>query len=221
MAFIDKLKGIFIEVDESKKSNSDQTYTVDSSSSNSNPQVEAGVKAASGQNLQKFVELLSNVLEKNNFPGYDYFEFKKALQSVAKLGNMEESMMYKTVYAAAQSMNVNSSQLISTAKKYLELMENEKSNFMQSAGAFLQQNIKTKTDEVQVLEKSLADNKLKLEQLTKEIAEQEARISAASNELNEIKVKVEVNKNDFISAYSGFVEEIQKDIQKMESYLKD
>lgn len=220
MAFIDKLKGIFIEVDDSKKNNNESKTSADSSTT-SNPQVEAKVKASSGQNLQKFVELLSNVLEKNNFPGYDYFEFKKALQSVSKLGNMEEAMMFKTVYAAAQSMNVSSTQLITTAKKYLELMENEKSNFMQSAESFLTQNIKTKTEEVQILEKSLADNKIKLEQLNKEITEQEARISGASNELNEIKVKVEVNKSDFMSAYSGFVEEIQQDIQKMERHLKD
>lgn len=221
MAFIDKLKGIFVVVDENDKNSSSTTSTPPSTKSSA---VETGPTSSTttmvqGQNLQKFIELLGGVLEKNNFPGYDYLEFKKALQSVSKLGNMDEAMMFKTVFAAAQSMNVDSNQLITTAKKYLDILENEKSNFYQAAGSYLSQTIKTRNDEIQALNQSLVANKSKLEQLQKEIVEQEFRVQKLSAELEETKGKVEGNKADFGQTYNNFAEEIRIDIRKMQQYL--
>ena len=43
-----------------------------------------------GSSSEKFIELLSQVLEKNNQPGFDYLEYRKAVQSVAKLQSMDE-----------------------------------------------------------------------------------------------------------------------------------
>ncbi|MCC6815654.1 MAG: hypothetical protein IT267_04525 [Saprospiraceae bacterium] len=217
MAFIDKLKGIFVVMDQEKK---DVNQSESSVRYDNDKAIEGNVQnLPSSQKSQKFIELLSNLLEKNNLPGYDYFEYKKALQSVSKLGTMDESLLFKTVYAAAQSMGVDAQQLISTARKYLEVLENERSNFMQAADNYLSQTLKVKSEEQKALEQSLTSNKSKMEQLQKELGEQEIKMQTLSKELDEVKLKVENNKNDFGTTYLGFVEEIKVDIQKMEQYL--
>ncbi|NOT37584.1 MAG: hypothetical protein HOP11_09440 [Saprospiraceae bacterium] len=214
MAFIDKLKGIFIEVDDKAKKSSTVSNTNPTPNLNSQQKV-----TVQGQNLQKFVELLGGVMKKNNFPGYDYLEYKKALQSVAKLGNMEEGMMFKTVFAAAQSMNTDANMLIGTAKKYIDVLETEKVNFLQAADNYLTQTVKSKNDELAQLTQQLTSNKSKLEALQKEIAEQEVKLQSLQSESQEITNKVDSNKADFSQTFQSFVEEIKSDIQKMQQYL--
>ncbi|MEP7195339.1 MAG: hypothetical protein ABI851_02395 [Saprospiraceae bacterium] len=218
MAFIDKLKSVFIVTDDSKKI--DQTKQESSQNTSSKNETEyAPLNVSSGTNSQKFVELLAGILEKNNFPGYDYFEYKKAIQAVSKIGNMEEMMMHKTVYAAAQSMNVDAKYLIQTAKKYLDILENESTNFNQAAENYLKQQIQTKNTELSALQKNIEECKNTIKELTSELVKNEARLADLGNELKSVNQKVDMNKSDFNSSYSSFVDEIKLDIQKMEKYL--
>ncbi|MFN8333386.1 MAG: hypothetical protein U0T81_19590 [Saprospiraceae bacterium] len=94
MGILDKIKSVFIVPEDSQ--GSANTVAASSTTTTSQDKQDTSVSMNS-ENRQKFYELLSGILEKNNLPGYDYLEYKKALQSVAKLANMDEANVYRTV----------------------------------------------------------------------------------------------------------------------------
>ncbi len=211
MSFIDKIKSVFIVQDNQSPKQVSSETSDSSNSSTANAGLEGGD--------QKFYELLTGILEKNNFPGYDYFEFKKSLQSVAKLGNMDEAMMYKTVFATAQSMQVDAEHLVNTAKNYLNILENEQSKFHKAADTYLSEQVQSKNTELSSLSENLNSNKVKWEELKKEIENQESRLKVLSEEIEQTKLKISNSKKEFGQQYLRFVEEIKTDIEKMNKHL--
>ncbi|MBK7340998.1 MAG: hypothetical protein IPQ10_10945 [Saprospiraceae bacterium] len=223
MPIFDKLKSIFIVTDESAGQGVQQSGDKSNDGTDQNPK-KAGSPQVSqiplGQSSERFLEILAQVLEKNNQAGFDYLEYKKAVQSVAKLQNMDESNQFKTAYAAAQAMNVQPLQLIDSAKKYLSILELEEKNFNQSAAQFLQTQISQKENEQKALDLSMKQKSEQIELLKKELAESQKRFDSIQSELQNAKTKVETNQANFVASYAQVVDNIQADIRKMEQYLK-
>ncbi|HRG34224.1 MAG TPA: hypothetical protein PLN76_13190 [Saprospiraceae bacterium] len=218
MPILDKIKSIFIVPDENASA---------AQSENSNPETLATQtndnppkSEVSGQPNEKFLEILAGVLEKNNLPGFDYFEYRKAVQSIAKLQTMDEATQYKTAYAAAQSMNVSHESLISSANKYLSLLEVEETNFNQSANNYLNQQLASKKSEETQLQDQVQKITQQIEELKAKLETDKTRLTNLQEELGSVSRKVEANKANFKASYQNIVEEIRTDIQKMEKYLK-
>lgn len=218
MPILDKIKSIFIVPDENASATQPE---------NSNPETTAtqtkdnpSTSEVSGQPNEKFLEILAGVLEKNNLPGFDYFEYRKAVQSIAKLHTMDEATQYKTAYAAAQSMNVSHESLISSANKYLSLLEVEETNFNQSANNYLNQQLASKKSEETQLKDQVQKITQQIEELKAKLEADKTRLTNLQDELSSVSRKVEANKANFKASYQNIVEEIRTDIQKMEKYLK-
>lgn len=218
MPILDKIKSIFIVPDENASSSQmDQANSSSASSSNTSEQSKVEV---TGQPNEKFLEILAGVLEKNNLPGFDYFEYRKAVQSIAKLHTMDEATQYKTAYAAAQSMNVSHESLISSANKYLTLLEVEETNFNQSANNYLNQQLSSKKSEETQLQDQVQKITQQIDELKAKLEADKTRLTNLQEELGHVSQKVEANKANFKASYQNIVEEIRTDIQKMETYLK-
>ncbi len=222
MPIFDKLKAIFI-VSENNEGN---TANASNSSGQSTPEMKPGNGDLSsnpnviGSSSEKFIELLSQVLEKNNQPGFDYLEYRKAVQSVAKLQSMDEPTQFKTAFAAAQAMNVQPNTLIDSAKKYLSILEVEETNFNQSANNYLSQQVASKEAESKQLVLLIEQKSAQLKSLENELSQHETRLIKIKMELEQSKSKVDTNKANFKQSYLTVVEQIRKDVEKMESYLK-
>ncbi len=211
MSIFKKIKSVFI-VDDNSNPATEEKIALET-----NLVTEVNTEKQEGST--KYYELLTQILEKNNFSGYDYLEFRKALQSVTKLATLDEPNVYKTVYAAAQAMNVDAKLLIKTANDYLNLLEHEKLKFQQAADNFLSQQAQTKKSEIETLEQSLVEDKQSMEDLKLKISKDESRLESIKSELSGLQTKVQSNKSEFDNNYSVFTEEIKQDIQKMEKYL--
>lgn len=223
MPIFDKLKSIFIVTDESAGQGVQQSGDKSNDGTDQNPKKASSPQVSQiplGQSSERFLEILAQVLEKNNQAGFDYLEYKKAVQSVAKLQNMDEANQFKTAYAAAQAMNVQPMQLIDSAKKYLSILELEEKNFNQSAAQFLQTQISQKENEQKALDQSMKQKSEQIELLKKELAESQKRFDSIQSELQNAKTKVETNQANFVASYAQVVDNIQADIRKMEQYLK-
>ncbi|HMW39216.1 MAG: hypothetical protein K1X68_06145 [Saprospiraceae bacterium] len=217
MGILDKIKSVFIVPEDNP--GSANTVAASSTATTSQDTQDTGVSMSS-ENRQKFYELLSGILEKNNLPGYDYLEYKKALQSVAKLANMDEANVYRTVFAAAQAMNVDVAHLMSTANSYLSVLETEQAKFHQAADKFLADQVQNKSSDIKSTQQKLDDSKKQLETLHREIEELEKNLAILTSDLSQVQAKIAANKADFNSNYVSFVDEIRKDIQKMKQYLQ-
>ncbi|MBK8955136.1 MAG: hypothetical protein IPM34_06220 [Saprospiraceae bacterium] len=220
MSFLDKVKAVFIVPETSTSGESKNT----TDTSNSSPQPEDINLTDSIQSetvdLSKFVSILSGALEKHNEPGFDYLEFRKALLSIQKLGGMDESAQYKSAFAAAHAMNVDENKLKSTAKKYLQVLEEEYKHFQLTANEYLKTQQANSESEGKRLTALIRDKETLIANLQKELDEHKKELVQINAALGQASAKVESNRIGFMKVYSQLVDQIQKDIQNMEQYLK-
>ncbi len=219
MSFIDKIKSVFIVPGAATLIQKDAQSSQEDTSNN---KVEANTKSdeVKVESTEKFIDILSGILENNNQTGFDYLEFKKAVQSIAKIQHLEESAQFKTAYAAAMSMNVQPPHLIDSANRYLMILEAELTKFNQTANQFLKTQVGTKEQESIELNKTIQQKENQFQQLQIELEKHHKRMNEIQAELKSVKIKVDSNKASFKHAYDQLVGQISSDIQKMEQYLK-
>ncbi len=219
MAFLDKIKAVFIVPEGSKAGISGQESVA---SSMPQDQGQSGEAIATDGNLSvdKFLEILSGVLEKHNEPGFDYWEFGKALQSIGKLQHLDEKSKFQTAYAAAQAMNVDSKKLIDSAKKYIAVLELEKNHFQQTANQFIQEQIQKFESTSKQLAIEIQQKQEQIQKLIAEMEDDKKRLSETDRQLQESKKNVEINKAGFMAGYTQLVGQITADIENMEKYLE-
>jgi hypothetical protein len=217
MSIIDKIKSVFIEPDQ----NAETSKQVDPGKTSSEQEIKMSrpIEVPLESN-EKFTEILNKVLESHNQSGFDYLEYKKAVLSIAKLQNMEESAQFKTAFAAAMSMNVQPNHLIDSAKNYVNILETEFTKFNQTAGNFLQSQVTSREAESIQLTQVIKEKEKQLRQLEADLEKHNKRLSEIENEIKTAKTKVETNKTSFKIAYEQLVGQIKEDIRKMEQYLK-
>lgn len=218
MGFFDSLKSVFIVPEENSGRQQKNQGIEPSSSAGSvheqNPTVESPKEIT-----DRFYQILSGVLEKHNEPGFDYFEFRKALSSLAKLQNLDREVQYKSAYAAAQALNVESKQLIDSAKKYLGVLELESAHFQQTATQYLTEQEKTYENETAQLNNEIITKEKELNDIKQELEVHKNRLFEIEQERKAAKSRVELNHAGFITSYSNLVKQIEEDIANMNKYL--
>jgi hypothetical protein len=219
MPIFDKLKSIFVVSEESTTTKEEPIQSNETNERPNKDMVNPTV-ITPGQTSEKFVEILHQVLEKNNLPGFDYLEYRKAIQSIAKMHNMDEAAQFRTAFAAAQAMNVQPNILVESAKKYLNLLQTEETNFNNSANQFLTTQVSTKENELHSIQNSIKTKQEQIEILKKELDSSHNRLVNLKSEIESAKQKVETNKSNFKASYLTVIDQIKSDIQKMETYLK-
>lgn len=218
MPFLDKLKAVFV-VPEDAKSTSNTTdrqeYTPSAKQTEN-----ASTATGNSESNARFLEILAQVLEKNNQPGFDYLEFRKAVQSIAQMQHLDEPNQFKTAFAAAQAFNVDAKTLFDSAKKYLNVLEAEQIQFNKTADQYLQNQLNQKQSESGQLKQTIKQAEEKLAQLQAQLDDDKKKLSALEGDLANAQNKVDSNKASFANAYQQVVQQIKDDLQKMENYLK-
>ncbi|MGE5355039.1 MAG: hypothetical protein ACM3PT_02290 [Deltaproteobacteria bacterium] len=215
MSFINKLKSVFI-VDETNENASSEV----ASSENVKKTDMVSDVTPGNDEIQKFVDVLFKALETKNVEGFDYLEFMQSINNLKKQNLTDDEIkLFQTGFALAKTLNVDKNALIASGKHYMNVLEEEKSNFHAS----LTNNAKAKLDEksrqIQELEKSLAQDKAKLESLRNEIMKNEQRKLSLTEELTQAEIKVNSVKSAFNTAYVSLSDKIKNDLDKIEKYL--
>ena len=179
MSMLKNLKSIFIIEEEADKASPKKTAV--NKKGISPPKARPAKKASSspvtsaptagerpGKVTAKFSDILLNALEKANQPGFDYLEFKKALQNLKKL-NMDEATRYQSAYAAAQSMGITPQKLIESADHYLKVLAKEDQNFNDALKAQQQRQVRDQQAELPKLDEQIKE-------LESELRERQERI---------------------------------------------
>jgi chromosome segregation ATPase len=168
---------------------------------------------------KKFTNTLLNALEKANQPGFDYLEFKKALQNLKKL-NMDDSTRFQSAYATAQSMNVTPQQLKDSAAHYLSVLTAEQQNFELALKGQQQTQIKDQEEQLPRLEAEVKRLEIQIKQLEEQIKKAKADQTRIKKSIEQAGVKLSNTKNDFLASYRAIADQIQSDVEDMERYLK-
>jgi len=164
----------------------------------------------------KFLNSLLSAVEANNLDGFDYLEYKQALQSLPK--HLDEKTRFESAFAMAKTMGANQGRLIQSGQHYINVLQKEQGKFLDAYKGKLE-NAKG-TAQIKNLEQSIAQKEKQIEQLTKEIADSKKVLEDKKSVINQSVAKVELTKDKFLSAYKVVAGQIEQDIKKMQQYLK-
>lgn len=235
MSMFDKLKKLFVVEDEAQKS-AEPTSTADAqpsapkasapkqktpSSSAPRPKaktasetVSSGSQGSSTSNAKpdkKFIDVLLKAIEKNNLEGFDYLEFKNALQNLSSV-QMDEATRYKSAMAMATTMGKTSKDIVQSAEHYLEILKKENEKFKLAVENQRQVKIKEREQEYVTKKKMIAEKQKQIEKLQKEIATDTASLDKIKTAINKEAAKVQATHDGFVAAYALVVNQIVDDV---------
>jgi chromosome segregation ATPase len=171
------------------------------------------------------VTALTRALANENLPGFDYIEFKQALARLREM-DMDEPTAFRSAYATASTMGLTKEKLLKTAQHYKKVLDDENEHFEESLKRQMEQKVKAKMQEVEKMKKQVAEFRGKIDELENKIKDLETKIqrgqktiASADKDIQNAKDKLLSTKDAFQYALKSISNEIQKDIESMESYL--
>jgi predicted RNase H-like nuclease (RuvC/YqgF family) len=217
-----KFKGVFVVEDPNaaKKATPPPAASSPSVSAPPVPTVAASTvfEKASGQVNQRFTEVLFNAMGAANQPGFDYFEFKQALQNLQKVA-MDDATRYRSAFAMAQAMGATPEKLIQSAQSYLGVLSSEQTKFLQAADNHQSTQLGGKQTQIANLQAAVQQKENQIQQLMREMEQHKQELAQLRTEIEQADSKLIQTKADFSASYSDIVRQIQSDMQNMKTYL--
>lgn len=212
--FFKKALSVFVEFDEEYQNKSN------SSSSSQNPKIRNEIVSnpLNHAEAEKFEKYFDNLFEKANFPGPDYFEFYKTMETL-EAHIPEEKARFSATFASLAIQGLTKQNLIETAKKYKEIIEQDNINFGNVIDAKAKTELGDRNLKIKALEQKIATNSEQIQKLTKEISEAQVLMGQIKNEVLEQENKLNKNKHGYQVACHAVLNKIAIDIQKIESIL--
>ena len=230
--FFKKLKGVFVIEDpnqpttsQPQQSNTPSTASKEAAQNNSTPPpsvqtpYKPSVSSGQGQVNEKFSDALFKAMEAVNVEGFDYFEFKQALNNLASMP-MDEATRYKSAFAMAQTMGATPTKLVSTASGYLDALRQEEAKFQQAANNQVQSQIGNKQAQISNFDAVIKQKSEQIKKMVEEIEQHKKEMELLKQDIAQASSKVAQTKADFDITYQSLVGQIQKDIDNMKNYLK-
>lgn len=167
---------------------------------------------------KRSVQALLTALTKAFTNDFDYLNYKKSIHALS-LMEMEESMKFKSAFATAATMGVTKSKLLSSAKKYNQVLHDEIESFSDALKKQMYSKVEGKKDELNKIKERILLNERKIEELKKENITLQEAIDNADEHVALAKAKIEKTKTSFVQAYETIKNTIDKDITLINSYL--
>ncbi len=167
---------------------------------------------------ERSVEALVKALERKNQPGFDYLEFKQSLNALQQM-NLQGETAYKSAFATATVLGLTKEKLLETAAYYKRILQEEQKQFETSMQRYLQQRVESKLKEVEVLKKKVAEYQEKIKQLETQITNSQQTIDEADANIAAEREKIDSTKENFDFTLRSIMNEIDKDIEDIQSYL--
>jgi hypothetical protein len=226
-------KSLFVKTDETETQKNEKTseplsFPVNTSSQ-SFPQTEASIpvtQAVNDPSINEVLQVYENGLDSINMPGYDFFEFYKAITSTGTANEQTYNMAYQM--AKTMDKTITSQKLLSDAEFYISKINEVHSQYVTQGQQKLNSIQDKKSAEKSQLHTEIDQGTMRLAQLRVELQELEASINKKRNSLNKIdetyysqekSIREKLNANDMAKTISiGKLNSIRDGIQR---FVKD
>lgn len=176
------------------------------------PQNFTTTQAVQGIVDNKFVEVLTQVIEDNNQPGQDYFEFKQAVENMNSL-SMAEQQKFQTVFSVLGLQGCTKEGLLLSLDKYINLIQTEKEHFDTEMNNQFESKVQAKLAEAE-------DAKNELAELTGRISELNNRILTLQQEAGSEEMGLRATEANFQASADVIVNEMLGDKQKINTFIQ-
>jgi chromosome segregation ATPase len=167
---------------------------------------------------EKFLDILVDVLEKNNQEGFDYLEYKQSLASLKEVG-LDEKTRYQSALAMAQTMGVNAEQLYKSAEIYLNILAGEEQKFQEAVKGQRQRLENDQKNKPANLLNRISEKEKKINELKIQIDTLKSELDTVQKELVQSEERILDTEQNFKAAYLLVSGQIQKDVENMKNYL--
>lgn len=189
----------------------DDTKPVSVASPSSAPVQNAPTVSVQGVADNKFIELLEKVIEQNNLPGQDYFEFKQSVENMKQIA-ADEKTKFQMAYAVLSVQGCKKDILISSLDKYVFIIQQEKTNFDAEMKAAYNVKVQSKLNDAEKAKKEL-------EALSKKLNELNSTIQTASQEAQAEEMKIRATEANFKASADIIIAEMVGDKEKITSFI--
>ncbi len=217
-SFFQKALGVFVEFEGDKGEESKPVFT--SNQVSTAPISTQTVSATLGNQgeAEKFEKYFDMLFEKANFPGPDYFEFFKMMETLEVHIHDEKARLAAT-FASLSIQGLTKDALLSSATKYKVIIENDKVEFERALGEKSKEEVGQRQKDLQDLEKKIVINSEQIQKLTKEITEYQTAMGKLKTKITEEDIKLKKNNSGYQLASQAVINKIITDIQKIQSTL--
>ena len=205
--------GVFVEFDE--------VQNKDSVTPSNQPALQTIVAARNPENhaeAEKFEKYFDKLFDQANFPGPDYFEFYKMMETL-EVHIRDEKARLSATFASLSIQGLTKETLVDSANKYKAIIKKDKASFEHALADKLKSEVGHRQKELQDYEKKIATNTEQIQKLTKEITESQLVIGKLKTEVLEQENKLNKNNDGYQIASKAIINKIVTDIQKIQSTL--
>ena len=213
-SFFQKALGVFVEFEEDDKGSKPVAPTK-SSPVSANP---VSISVESHGEAAKFEKYFDGLFERANFPGPDYYEFFKMMDTLEAHIHDEKARLSAT-FASLSIQGLTKEVLIDSANKYKEIIENDRLAFEKALSDKSAEEVGQRQKELHDIEKKIVANSEQIQKLTKEITEYQGAMSKLKTKIAEEDAKLKENNNGYQTASKAVTNKIVTDIQKIQSTL--
>lgn len=165
------------------------------------------------------VKVLMEAMEAANLPGFDYLEYKKALQNLKKM-DFTDSVRFQTAYAAAQSMGVTPKQLQDSAQHYLTVLDAEHKKFSSALAGQRNAQVSEKEKQLKQLDADIQRQEAKIRDLQAQIGKSRQEQAKLLATIETSTGKLMKTQADFEKTIKVITDGIRQDMAHMTEFLK-
>ncbi len=164
------------------------------------------------------LEFLAQAIERNNLPGFDYFEFKRAVVQLKDM-NLDEPTAYKSAFTTAATLGLTKEKLLETAAYYRDLVEKEQTQFSAALETQNTTKVAGRQTEVARLRDQIERHKAEIERLQAEMAAYQSQVEQAESAAKADAEKLEKAKDAFEKTNKAVLLAIDKDVELIHKHL--
>jgi hypothetical protein len=185
---------------------------------NSNLPANASRYTLSQGDIDKFDKHFSDLFDKVNLPGPDYYEFWKMMETL-EAAVPDESVRMNAVFSTLKVQGLSKETLIGSAEKYLQVVDKDKLEFQNAVNTKVLGEIEGRKSTVDALEKKNQQNAEMIQKLTQEISDNNQKITSLKKEVIDEEAKINGNTNGYNIACDAMLAKLSSDIQKIKTSL--
>ena len=220
-----KLAGLFIETEEEPKKEDNKEEPAQQAappqSTASQPTVSQPTQAPpviiSGVN-EEMAEFLFSSIQEADLPGFDYPEFKQALNNMSTVA-LPENQKFQTVFATASTLGLTKEKLVSSIEHYQEVINKKKEEFGLHVQSMIENEISSREALKAQKEQTIAELNEQIQKAQMEIASKQQEVLQISNEINEHNLKIQQTASSFEATYNFVSGKLEEDKNKVNSYI--
>ncbi len=164
------------------------------------------------------LEFLVAAIERNNLPGFDYFEFKRAVVNLLQM-QLDEATAYKSAFTTAATVGLTKEKLVETANYYRDLLLKEKAQFEEALAGQNQSRILSRQADIQRLQDQVERHKAEISRLQDEIGGYLNEMESAQSTVKNDSEKLEKAQSQFEKAHQAVLLHIESDIERIHKHL--